>query len=149
MATSSGAVDILLIEDTAEDAELTIHSLSKWGTLRNLHWVRDGVEALDFLFATGTHTGRDTGQLPKLILLDLRLPRLGGVEFLRRIKADDRTRGIPVVVLTSSKEYYDITECHRLGVTRYLAKPVVFEEFLKIAGELVINGLASNAPRSG
>ncbi len=136
MATDKDAVDLLLVEDTAEDAELTMRALNKRGAVGNLVWVRDGVEALEFLFGTGAFAGRNTHLLPRIMLLDLRLPRLGGVELLRRIKSDDRTRGIPVVALTTSREYYDITECYRLGVRGYIAKPVVYEEFVKIAGEM-------------
>lgn len=136
MATDKKAVDLLLVEDTPEDAELTMRALNKRGPIGNVAWVRDGVEALEYLFGTGAFAGRDTEFLPKILLLDLRLPRLGGVELLRRLKSDDRTKGIPVIALTSSKEYYDITECYRLGVRGYLAKPVVFEEFVKLTGDL-------------
>jgi CheY-like chemotaxis protein len=136
MTQANEVVEILLVEDTPADAELTIRALKKHSVVNNLVWVKDGAEALDFLFATGVYAGRNSVHLPKVVLLDLRLPRVSGIEVLRRIKADERTRQIPVVVLTSSKEDVDVEECYRLGVNSYIAKPVAFDEFAKVVGEL-------------
>ena len=137
-------VEILLVEDTAADAELTIRALKKNCLVNNLVWVKDGAEALDFLFATGAYADRDRTHQPKVVLLDLRLPRISGVEVLRRLKSDDRARTIPVVVLTSSKEDVDVEECYRLGVNSYITKPVSFDEFVKVVGELGLYWLLLN-----
>ena len=150
MNRSSDAVEILLVEDTPADAELTTLALKKHCPINNLLWVKDGPEALDFLFAEGIHAGRDCAAKPKVVLLDLRLPRLSGIEVLRRIKNDERTRSIPVVVLTSSKEDVDIDECYRLGVNSYITKPVSFDEFVKVVGELGLYWLLLNkGPHEG
>jgi CheY-like chemotaxis protein len=150
MNRSSDAVEILLVEDTPADAELTTLALKKHCLINNLLWVKDGPEALDFLFAEGIHAGRDCAAKPKVVLLDLRLPRLSGIEVLRRIKNDERTRSIPVVVLTSSKEDVDIDECYRLGVNSYITKPVSFDEFVKVVGELGLYWLLLNkGPHEG
>ncbi|WP_310449713.1 response regulator [Sulfuritalea sp.] len=144
MTQRNDEVEILLVEDTAADAELTIRALKKSCLVNNLVWVKDGAEALDFLFATGAYAERDTAQQPRVVLLDLRLPRISGVEVLRRLKNDERTRTIPVVVLTSSKEDVDIEECYRLGVNSYITKPVAFDEFVKVVGELGLYWLLLN-----
>lgn len=144
MTQRNDEVEILLVEDTAADAELTIRALKKNCLVNNLVWVKDGAEALDFVFATGAYAGRDQAHQPKVVLLDLRLPRISGVEVLRRLKSDERTRTIPVVVLTSSKEDVDIDECYRLGVNSYIAKPVSFDEFVKVVGELGLYWLLLN-----
>lgn len=144
MTQRNDEVEILLVEDTAADAELTIRALKKSCLVNNLVWVKDGAEALDFVFATGAYAGRDQAHQPKVVLLDLRLPRISGVEVLRRLKNDERTRTIPVVVLTSSKEDVDIDECYRLGVNSYIAKPVSFDEFVKVVGELGLYWLLLN-----
>ncbi|MCM2308129.1 MAG: response regulator [Sulfuritalea sp.] len=144
MTQRNDEVEILLVEDTAADAELTIRALKKNCLVNNLVWVKDGAEALDFVFATGAYAGRDQARQPKVVLLDLRLPRISGVEVLRRLKNDDRTRTIPVVVLTSSKEDVDVEECYRLGVNSYIAKPVSFDEFVKVVGELGLYWLLLN-----
>lgn len=144
MTQRNDEVEILLVEDTAADAELTIRALKKNCLVNNLVWVKDGAEALDFVFATGAYAGRDQAHQPKVVLLDLRLPRISGVEVLRRLKNDERTRTIPVVVLTSSKEDVDIDECYRLGVNSYIAKPVSFDEFVKVVGELGLYWLLLN-----
>ena len=144
MNQSSDAVEILLVEDMAADAELTMVALKKHCLINNLVWVKDGPEALDFLFAEGASVGRNCADQPKVVLLDLHLPRLSGIEVLRRIKTDERTRLIPVVVLTSSKEEVDIEECYRLGVNSYIAKPVSFDEFVKVVGELGLYWLLLN-----
>ncbi|MFA4969973.1 MAG: response regulator [Sulfuritalea sp.] len=144
MTHKDDAVEILLVEDTPADAELTIRALKKHSLVNSLVWVKDGAEALDFLFATGDYAGRDFGCQPKVVLLDLRLPRVSGIEVLRRIKNDERTRTIPVVVLTSSKEDIDVEECYRLGVNSYITKPVSFDEFVKVVGELGLYWLLLN-----
>ena len=144
MTQRNDEVEILLVEDTAADAELTIRALKKNCLVNNLVWVKDGAEALDFLFATGVYADRDKTHQPKVVLLDLRLPRISGVEVLRRLKSDDRARTIPVVVLTSSKEDVDVEECYRLGVNSYITKPVSFDEFVKVVGELGLYWLLLN-----
>jgi two-component system response regulator len=138
------AVEILLVEDTPADAELTMRALKKHSLVNKLVWVKDGVEALDFLFASGTYAGRDCADLPKVVLLDLRLPRVSGLEVLRQIKNDERTKSVPVVVLTSSKEDADVEECYRLGVNSYITKPVSFDEFVRVVGELGLYWLLLN-----
>jgi two-component system, response regulator len=144
MTQANDAVEILLVEDTPADAELTISALKKYSLVNSLVWVKDGAEALDFLFATGSYAGRNSACKPKVVLLDLRLPRVSGIEVLRRIKSDENTKLIPVVVLTSSKEDVDIGECYRLGVNRYIAKPVSFDEFVKAVSELGLYWLLLN-----
>jgi len=121
-------VDILLVEDNPADEELTVRALRKHNLANNLVVVRDGVAALDFLFATGEFAGRSPDH-PKLVLLDLELPKVEGIEVLRRMKADERTCAIPVVVLTSSGEDRDVVESYRLGVNSYVVKPVDFSDF--------------------
>ncbi len=137
MGESPDVVEILLVEDTPADAELTMRALKKHKLVNNLVWVKDGAEALDFIFGTGAYSGRDPIEnQPKVVLLDLRLPKLDGVVVLRRVKADERTKEIPVVVLTSSTEDVDLRECYRLGVNSYISKPVEFDEFIRVVGDL-------------
>jgi CheY-like chemotaxis protein len=121
-------VDILLVEDNPTDAELTMRALRKGNLANHITWVKDGSEALEFIFRSGAYAGRPD-QHPKLILLDLKLPKVDGIEVLKRIKADERTRAIPVVMVTSSAEGRDITESYKLGVNSYVVKPVEFEQF--------------------
>jgi len=144
MTQLTNAVEILLVEDTPADAELTMRALKKHSLVNSMVWVKDGAEALDFLFGTGAYAERDCSHLPKVVLLDLRLPRVSGIEVLRQIKKDERTRAIPVVVLTSSKEDVDIDECYRLGVNSYITKPVSFDEFVKVVSELGLYWLLLN-----
>jgi CheY-like chemotaxis protein len=139
-------VEILLVEDNPTDAELCIRALKKSNLANKLVWVKDGAEALDFLFATGTYSERQVGNGPKVILLDLRLPKVDGMEVLRRVKNDARTRTIPVVVLTSSKEDRDVAESYQLGVNSYISKPVEFDEFAKTVSELGLYWLLVNHP---
>jgi two-component system response regulator len=129
-------VDILLVEDTESDAELAIRALRKRGLANKLVWLTDGAQALDFIFGTGEHAQRDPSRHPKVILLDLRLPKVSGIEVLRRLKGDPHARKIPVVVVTSSKEDSDLDECYALGVNSYISKPVEFDEFTKAVGDL-------------
>ena len=139
-------VEILLVEDNATDAELAIRSLKKFNLANKLIWVKDGAEALDFIFATGAYAWRKIENGPKVILLDLRLPKVDGMEVLRRVKNDERTKIIPVVVLTSSKEDRDITESYKLGVNSYISKPMEFGEFARKVSELGFYWLLVNHP---
>jgi len=116
-------VEILLVEDNPTDAELTMRALKRKNMANQLVWVKDGAEALDFIFATGAYSHRNPEDLPKLILLDLRMPKVDGLEVLQKIKDEEVTRQIPVVVLTSSKEDRDIVESYKLGVNSYVSKP--------------------------
>ncbi|MBC7935936.1 MAG: response regulator [Rhizobacter sp.] len=129
-------VDILLVEDNASDAEMTIDALKKSGLANKLLHVKDGAAALDFIFAEGAYTGRNTAYKPKVILLDVKMPKLNGIEVLQRIRTDEHTKTIPVVMLTSSKEDPDIKTCYALGVNSYVVKPVEFDEFQKAITEL-------------
>ena len=129
-------IEVLLIEDNETDAELTIRALKKKNLANNLVWVKDGEEALEFIFATGRYSKREVQDLPKLILLDLRMPKVDGMEVIRKIKSDSRTNKIPVVVLTSSKEDKDIVESYDLGVNSYVSKPVEFDEFTEAVSTL-------------
>jgi len=146
VTNNNGIVEILLVEDNPTDAELAMRALKKSNLANNLVWVKDGAEALDFLFCRGIHTGRDTKCVPRVILLDLRLPKVDGLEVLRTIKSDERTKHIPVVVLTSSKEDRDITESYQLGVNSFISKPVEFEAFAKTVAELGMYWLLINHP---
>jgi len=121
-------VDILLVEDSSADAELAMRALRKGKLANHITWVKDGAEALEFIFRTGAYGARPD-QNPKLILLDLKLPKVDGIEVLKRVKADERTRVIPVVMVTSSAEGRDIIESYKLGVNSYVVKPVEFEQF--------------------
>lgn len=127
---------ILLVEDNPDDEQLTIRALRKVAVTEDIVVARDGVEALEYLFATGVHAGRDPRDLPALVLLDLKLPRLDGIEVLRRLRADPRTRRVPVVVLTSSREEQDVLQCYDLGCNSYVRKPVEFESFMDTARQL-------------
>ena len=142
----SGVVEILLVEDNPTDAELAIHELKKNKLVNNLIWVKDGAEALDFLFCRGAYAGRNIKNIPHVILLDLRLPKVDGMEVLRTVKNDERTKHIPVVVLTSSKEDRDITESYRLGVNSFISKPVEFEAFARVVAQLGLYWLLINQP---
>ena len=128
-------VEILLVEDNPTDAELAIRALRKKNLANNLVWVRDGAEALDFIFCKGQYQGRVNGT-PRLILLDLKLPKVDGIEVLRKIKADPEAKSVPVVMLTSSQEERDIVESYKLGVNSYIVKPVDFEKFLDMVSQV-------------
>jgi two-component system response regulator len=128
------AADILLAEDSDADAEMIVRALRKGSVVNKLVRVHDGVEALEFVFREGAF-GQRSGEHPKLILLDLKMPRLGGIDVLRRLKADDRTKVIPVVMLTSSAEERDIVESYNLGVNSYLVKPVNFSTFTDVIAQ--------------
>jgi two-component system response regulator len=143
-----GDIEVLLVEDDPRDAELTIRTLRKANMANRLQHVVDGAEALDFLFAQGPFATADPQLHLRVVLLDLKLPKIGGIEVLRRIKADERTRLIPVVVLTSSTEPPDMRECYGLGVNSYVHKPVEFGEFTKAVAELGLYWLIINKPVS-
>lgn len=127
-------VEILLVEDNKTDAELTLRALKKNNLANHVVWVKDGAEALDFMFLTGNYVGRTNG-LPRLVLLDLKLPKIDGIEVLSRLKADERTKMIPVVMVTSSAEERDIVESYKLGVNSYLVKPVDFKQFIETVSQ--------------
>jgi two-component system response regulator len=122
-------IEILLVEDNKDDVELTLHALRKENLANSIHVARDGEEALEFLFCNGAHVERSFDHPPKLVLLDLKLPKVDGMEVLRRLKADPRTKTIPVVILTSSKEERDLVQGYGLGANSYIQKPVDFEQF--------------------
>lgn len=129
-------VDILLAEDSPYDAELTLMALRSRNFVNKIYHVSDGVEALDFVFGEGKYKGREAGKGLKLILLDLKMPRINGLEVLEKIKTDERTKHTPVVVLTSSNENFDIDKCYAYGVNSYIVKPVEFDVFSKVVSEL-------------
>lgn len=137
-------VEILFIEDNHQEADLTIRSLRKHNLTNNLKHIADGPEALDFIFARGTYGDRKESENPKLILLDLKLPKVDGLEILRQLKANEKTRIIPVVVLTSSAEVKDVIESYKLGANSYVVKPVNFESFGKAVSELGLYWLLLN-----
>ncbi len=137
---------ILLVEDNPDDEALTLRACSKNKIPTQVVVARDGVEALDYLFCTGQYASRDSLIMPAFVLLDLKLPRIDGLEVLRRIRADERTALLPVVVLTTSKEHQDIFEAYRLGANSYIRKPVDFERFLQAVGQLGLYWLSLNEP---
>jgi two-component system response regulator len=138
------SVEILLIEDNINDAELTIRSLNKNNVSNKIVHLKDGVAALDFLFATGPFEGRDMNHKPKVILLDLKMPRIDGIEVLEKIKNNPATSQIPVVILTSSKEDPDIQRCYALGANSYIVKPVDFDGFHNIVSKLGLYWVLTN-----
>ncbi|HEU5261859.1 MAG TPA: response regulator [Gemmatimonadales bacterium] len=142
---------ILLVEDNPDDVALTLRAFKKNNITNEIVVARDGAEALDYLFGAGRHAGRDARVAPQLILLDLKLPKVDGLEVLRRLRADERTRLIPVVILTSSKEERDVVNGYSLGANSYVRKPVDFTEFLEAARQLGLYWLLLNEPppRSG
>lgn len=129
-------VEILLVEDNLSDAELTIRALKKKNLANNLVHLKNGAEALDFIFAKGNFEGRDPNKMPKVILLDLKMPKVNGLEVLEKLRSDANARKIPVVVLTSSNEDPDIERCYSLGVNSYIVKPVDFDNFVKAVSDL-------------
>ena len=139
-------VEILLAEDNPNDVELTLHALRRYNLANHIHVVGDGAEALDFIFCTGAYAHRDITNGPKVVLLDLKLPLVDGLDVLQRVKGDPRTRMIPVVVLTSSREERDIVESYRLGVNSYITKPVDFEQFTEAVRTLGMYWVLLNQP---
>jgi two-component system response regulator len=138
------SVEILLVEDNPQDLQLTQRALHKANLAKHIHIARDGAEALEFLFCEGAHATRKIEDAPTVILLDLKLPKMDGLELLKRIKNDPRTRTIPVVALTSSKEQNDVVESYRLGVNSYIVKPVNFERFAEAVQQLGMYWLLLN-----
>jgi CheY-like chemotaxis protein len=141
-------VEILLVEDNPNDVELTLHALKENNLSNHIEVVRDGAEALDFILCQGDYAHRSIDQPPKVILLDLKLPKVDGLEVLKRIKADPKCRMVPVVVLTSSREERDIVESYKLGVNSYIVKPVDFEQFAEAVRGLGLYWLLLNQPPS-
>ena len=139
-------IEIRLVEDKDSDAEMTIRALKKNNLANKLHHVKDGAEAMDFIFAQGKYSDRKVENGPKVIVLDLKMPKVNGIEVLRKIKGDERTKKIPVVVLTSSKEDPDMQSCYDLGVNSYVVKPVEFDEFHKVISDLGLYWMIVNQP---
>jgi CheY-like chemotaxis protein len=139
-------VQVLLVEDNKSDAALTIRALKKHNLANNLVHLIDGAQVLDFIFGEGEFTGRDVSQKPRVIFLDLKMPKVSGLEVLRIMKSDERTKLIPIVMMTSSKEERDIIESHQLGVNSYVVKPLGFENFSKTISELGFYWLVVNNP---
>jgi CheY-like chemotaxis protein len=137
---------ILLVEDNPDDVELTEMALREQNILNELVVVRDGAEALDWLFGTGAYADRDTSELPSVVLLDLKLPKVDGLEVLRRIREEERTKVLPVVILTSSREEQDLLRGYELGANSYVRKPVDFDQFSKAVRELGLYWLLLNEP---
>jgi two-component system response regulator len=135
---------ILLVEDNPDDEALTLRALRKSNIMNEVVVARDGVEALDYLFASGAHAERDPSRMPEFVLLDLKLPKVSGLEVLRRLRADERTKLLPVVVLTSSNEGRDILESYRLGANSYIRKPVDFTQFIEAVRQLGLYWLVLN-----
>ena len=142
----SEAVDILLVEDNPQDAELTTRALKKHNLANRLITVEDGAEALDFLLCRGKYATRDVGHPPKVVLLDLKLPKVSGLEVLRALKQDEKTRAIPVVIVTSSREDPDIKTAYALGANSYVVKPVDFDAFAEAVSSLGLYWLLVNQP---
>jgi two-component system, response regulator len=144
--TETNEIEILLVEDNQDDLDMALRALRKANLTNYIHIVRDGAEALEFIFCEGAFTGRRFENPPKVILLDLKLPKIDGMEVLKRIKNDPRTKVIPVVILTSSKEQRDVIESYNLGVNSYIVKPVDFEQFAVAVQELGVYWLLHNQP---
>ncbi len=140
----SGAIEILLVEDNPKDAEMTQRALRKHNLGNKLHWVKDGAEALDYLFCAGAYAARDPDRPPKLVLLDIKMPKVDGIEVLRRVKENERTRLIPVVVMTSSNEERDVVESYRLGVNSYIVKPIEFGVFFETVSKIGLYWVLTN-----
>lgn len=141
-----GRHSILLVEDNADDVELTLHAFRSSRVANDIVVARDGETALDYLFGTGRYAGRDIRELPALVLLDLKLPGIGGIEVLRALRARAETRRVPVVVLTTSDETTDVVGCYDLGVNSYIRKPVAFDAFNDVVNQLGLYWLVTNTP---
>lgn len=139
-------VELLVVEDNENDLELTFRALSSTNLLNKVHAVRDGKEALDYIYHKDAHGVENVDRAPKVILLDLKLPKVSGLEVLKKLKSDDRTKSIPVVVLTSSKESSDLKQCYELGVNSYIVKPFGLEEFMKAISTVGLYWLVINQP---
>lgn len=142
-------IEILLVEDNKNDAELALRSLKKNNVSNNIVWVKDGAEAVNFLFGKGDYADRNVNNKPKIILLDLKLPKMDGIEVLQKIRSNDLTRKLPVVMLTSSKEEKDIVKSYDLGVNSYIVKPLDFNDFAKAIGDIGLYWVVMNqSPRN-
>ncbi|MHB8770997.1 MAG: response regulator [Syntrophales bacterium] len=139
-------LDIVLVEDNPADAELTLDALQTHHLANRVTVLKDGQEALEYFFGTGKYAGRDTGQRPRVVLLDLKLPKVDGLDVLRALRADERTKTLPVVILTSSKEHRDLIRSYNLGVNSYIVKPVEFEKFTEAVSEIGLYWVLMNAP---
>ena len=144
--TNLNEVEILLVEDNPYDVELTLTALKENNLTNKVHVLNDGAEALEFIFATGAHALRNIRNIPKVVLLDLKLPKVNGLDVLRRIKSDERTKKIPVVVLTSSQEERDIVKSYNLGANSYIIKPVDFNKFIDAVAKLSLYWVLLNKP---
>jgi two-component system response regulator len=142
--TQSDHIEILLVEDNPADAEMTLRALRRNNLANKVHWVKDGEEALEFMFRTGSYANREPGSTPKLILLDIKMPKVDGIEVLRRLKENEDTRRVPVVVMTSSNEERDVVDSYRLGVNSYIVKPVQFEAFLETVAKIGLYWVITN-----
>ena len=143
----SREVEVVLVEDNPNDAELAIRALKGYNLANKLMWLKDGVEALDFIFAQGRYADRSVEEVPKVVLLDLKLPMVDGLEVLEKIKSDTRTKSIPVVVLTSSSEERDIIASYNLGVNSYVIKPVDFDKYVEAVKEVGLYWMSLNQVR--
>jgi CheY-like chemotaxis protein len=141
-----GDVEILLVEDNPDDVELTLHALKRYKLANRIEVVRDGEEALNYLFGCGAFAGRDVSRRPRVVMLDLKLPKVDGLEVLKAMKADPRTRSIPVVMLTSSREERDVVASYALGVNSFIVKPVDFEQFVDAVRQMGYYWLLLNHP---
>lgn len=137
-------LEILLVEDSLEDAEMTLRALRKNNLANRVHWVTDGEQALQYLFPSHSHAERAPAQAPKLVMLDLKMPKVDGIEVLRRLKEDASTRAIPVVMMTSSNEERDVMDSYRLGVNSYIVKPVQFDQFVETVAKIGLYWLLIN-----
>jgi two-component system response regulator len=137
---------ILLVEDNPDDAELTMIALREHNVINEIVWVKDGAEAFEYLYGTGAYAGRDTTELPQVVLLDLKLPKVNGFEVLQRIRSDERTKLLPVVILTTSQEEVDRINGYKLGANSYVRKPVDFDQFVKAIQQLKLYWLVLNEP---
>ena len=137
-------VEILLVEDNPKDAEMTQRALRKNNLGNKVHWVKDGAEALDYVFCRGDYGGRSVARAPRLILLDIKMPKVDGIEVLRQIKADEKMRTVPVVVMTSSNEERDVVDSYRLGVNSYIVKPIEFPAFLEVVAKIGLYWVVTN-----
>ena len=141
-------IEIILVEDSIEDANLIMRSLKKNNLSNSIIHLQDGAEALDFMFARGAYKARNIEDKPKVILLDLKMPKIDGLQVLRDLKADDRTKSVPIVIMTSSREDKDLVESYKLGANGYVVKPVSFDNFAKAVADIGIYWLMVNqAPR--
>ncbi|HUJ87180.1 MAG TPA: response regulator [Burkholderiales bacterium] len=142
--SEAGQIEILLVEDDPADAEMTLRALRRNHLANRVHWVKDGAEALEYMFRSGGYAGRDPNHTPKLIMLDIKMPKVDGIEVLRRLKANEATRTVPVVVMTSSNEEQDVIESYRLGVNSYIVKPVHFDAFLETVAKIGLYWVLTN-----